>query len=185
MKKLICGLVFISAFAFHVIGQESDDSDNGKTGTFWSKLAIGGNLALQFGNITYIDISPAVIYRASDNLQIGVGPIYQFVRYRNYFYPGQDDKFTIYGGRTFLRYIMFESLFAHAEHQLLNLDAYDEITFDITRKNINVLLLGGGYRQLIGGSSYMYIGVLYDVIQDRNSPYYNRPIYQIGFGIGI
>lgn len=189
MKKLIYCTIILFVFVSSGVAQDDDNASGG--GSFWSKCAVGGNFSLQFGNITYIDISPALIYHANDRLSIGVGPIYQFLRLRDYWYIGQDDRYNTYGGRIFSRYVLFEELlsdgdlFAHAEYQYLNVDAYDELFGGSFRTDVNVFLVGGGFRQRLGLRSFLYIGVLYDIIQDRNSPYYNRPVYQIGFGIGL
>jgi uncharacterized protein (UPF0147 family) len=47
------------------------------------------------------------------------------------------------------------------------------------------LLLGGGYSSSIGRSAGFFISILYDVLQDPNSPYYGQPVIRAGVGFGI
>jgi hypothetical protein len=75
-----------------------------------------------------------------------------------------------------------QDFFAHAEFQLLNMDIYDP--FYLGRKTIPSLLLGGGYRMPMGDRASMSFLVLFDVIDDRYSPYIN-PILQFGVGFGF
>jgi hypothetical protein len=52
------------------------------------------------------------------------------------------------------------------------------------RKTIPSLLLGAGYRMPMGDRASMSFLLLFDVIEDRYSPYIN-PIIEIGFGFGF
>jgi hypothetical protein len=48
------------------------------------------------------------------------------------------------------------------------------------------LFLGGGLSQQLGENSWMYVQILFDVLQDENSPYSSgEPFYSIGFGVGF
>lgn len=179
MKRLIYTTILVVVFTMGAIAQ-SDDAGKGR---FWDKIALGGNLGLQFGKVTFIDISPTITYRVTDNFQVGTGFIYQFIRFRDYYYAGQDYKTYIVGGKVFTRYFIWQDLFLHAEYQLLNLEGWD-IGIGYHRTNVNIGLVGGGYRQAIGTNSFLYISILYDFIGDPNSPYIN-PITQVGFSIGL
>ena len=115
---------------------------------FKDRLMVNGNFGLQFGDITLIDLSPMVGYKFSDRFVAGPGVMYQYLGLKNY------GSYHIYGGKVFGRAAVFEKIFAHTEYELLNLPrltqnpATKEI--DETRTNISSLLVGGGYRLMIG-----------------------------------
>jgi hypothetical protein len=147
------------------------------------RLYIGGNLGLYFGDITYVAISPIVGYRFTENLTAGVGFTYQYYKDNYYNYTN-----NIYGGLIFGRYNVFKGLFLEGDFEANNLDAYytNQGVFEAvpTRKWIPSLLLGAGYSG--GGSAGgFYFSILYDVLQNYNSPYYGVPIIRAGVGFGI
>jgi hypothetical protein len=47
------------------------------------------------------------------------------------------------------------------------------------------MLVGGGYAQRLGGNSYMMISVMYDIIQNPNSPYFRQPVFGGGLALGL
>ncbi len=147
---------------------------------FKDRLFIGGNFGVQFGNVTLVDVSPLVGYRITERLATAVGVIYQYYHeeYNQYSYSTH-----IFGGRTWLRYYVFRGLFAHAEYELLNYDPYDTF-LENDRINVSSYLLGGGYTQWLGGSSFISLTVLWDLNESAYSIYQN-PIFQVGFGIGL
>jgi hypothetical protein len=57
---------------------------------------------------------------------------------------------------------------------------------DSERNWVPFLLLGGGFVQRVGPNAAVYVEVLFDVIQDENSPYEDwDPIISIGGGVGF
>jgi hypothetical protein len=148
---------------------------------FGQRLIVGGNLGMQFGRYTFVDISPLVGYRLTNQFIVGLGA--------TYIYYSVDDAFFkynthIFGGRTFAKYYLFENLFAHVEYELLNMEVVDDLTYQLVRTNIPSLFIGGGYRQMIGGRSAFELLLLYNVMEERNSPYQN-PIVRAGFIFGF
>lgn len=145
---------------------------------FWDKIYFGGNLGLQFGTSTFIDISPLVGYRITDKISAGVGVTYQYYHYKDRVYDFQTN---VYGGRVFGRYLITENLFAHAEYEYLNLEAFD---FQRRRVDVGSSMAGGGYIQHIGANSSLVAMILYNFTESVYSPYQN-PIIRIGFNIGF
>jgi len=150
-----------------------------------TKLSFGGYLGAQFGTITRVDISPILAYRVVDRLTVGVGLIYQYVNYGNY-YPPPIDKAHTYGGRIFPRVFIWESLFAQVEYMILNAEVYDfggnfPIEFRETFHNV---FLGAGYNIPIGGNSYLTILLSVNLTENLYYPT-RRVIYSFGFGIGL
>lgn len=153
------------------------------------RIYFGGNLGLQFGNQTYIDISPLVGYKLTEKFSAGFGVTYIYYRLKQEYTNGSQTltykyETNIYGGRVFARYFFIESLFAHVETELLNLEVYDPIMNTEQRKNILSPFIGGGYVQRIGDHSGIYLMLLYNINETPDSPYTN-PVIRIGINIGI
>lgn len=151
--------------------------------SFWEKVYIGGNFGLQFGNTTIVNIAPQFGYRITDKLSSGLGITYIYYKYKDpiYNYSFSTD---IYGGSIFARYLIYQNLFAYSEYEQLSFEVYDYFQNNIKRQWIPAMFVGGGYSQPIGDRSFAQITLLYDIIQDRYSPYQN-PIIRIGFGFGF
>lgn len=148
---------------------------------FKDRIYIGGNLGLQFGNETYIDISPLVGYKFTEKVTAGAGITYIYYRYKDSYYNYNT---SIYGGRIFGRYFFIPSLFAHAEVELLNMELFNTSSYEYYRKNIISPFVGGGYIQRIGSNSGIYLMLLYNLNDSAESPYSN-PIVRIGFNVGL
>lgn len=148
---------------------------------FKDRLFLGGNLGLQFGSQTYIDVSPLLGYRVNDKLSVGVGATYIYYRLKeaNYSYSS-----SIYGGRMFARYFLYENFFAQFEPELLNMEVYNTNSNEYYRKNIFSPFIGGGYIQKFSEYSGIYIMLLYNINDTPDSPYQN-PVIRIGFNIGL
>jgi hypothetical protein len=81
------------------------------------------------------------------------------------------------------RYFFTDYLFAHAEYEILNLEAYD--FYPTRRVNVESLLVGGGYFQRIDGSnSGIFVMLLYNLTESLYTPYSN-PIVRIGVNLGL
>lgn len=148
-----------------------------KKNSFWSwdKVSFGGSLGALFGDPTFIDLSPTMGYHLHKNLQVGVGPVYNYYKSRQW-----NREINIYGGRIFARPYLFQGAFLHAEYELLNGNVnWNKPT---ERYNISGLLLGGGYQQSAEGG--FFILALWEVLKDQWYPYPN-PILRMGFMVGI
>lgn len=171
-------ILFQLVFAFFAVTASAQINSGIRT-PISDRLTFGGDFGANFGTITYINISPLVGYRFTDHFTGGVGFIYQYLEYNKSVY-GFDFKTTTFGERIFGRYRFLENFYGTMEYQNLNLDSYDLNLNSRGRINVPVLFVGGGYLQLIGGRSYVSLSLLYDVIEDFNSPYGN-PLLQVGF----
>ena len=170
IKKTILFFLFLS-FSTFTFSQE-DKAKSKKD--FWQRVFVGGNLGLQFGSITAIDISPLAGYQFTDKFAAGVGITYLYYKYNNY-------STNVYGGRVFGRYNITNNLMAHAEYEVLNRDHPRIIN---ARLNVTNILVGGGYRQLLGANSYLNILVLWNLNESEYS-LYNNPIIRAGVVFGL
>lgn len=149
------------------------------------KLRIGGSFGLQFGNYTYINLSPTLGYLFwKDRLELGAGPIfiYQSVRYSNSY----RQSYLFYGADIYARGYIWKGLFLQAQYDLINKEAY----YQNGRINVSHLLLGGGYSTPIGDIGSFYASMMYNVLNNKESVYQGTfgkfpLIMNIGFGFGI
>lgn len=179
MKKNVCILIISLCFISAYCGEYPQFGL--KQTKFTDNIVFGGNLGLQFGTYTQIDISPRVGYRFTERFVAGIGGTYRYISLKYY---NERISTSIYGGAVFTRFFITENLFAHAECEFLNLETkyfaianpeqYDD------RFWIPGLLVGGGYRVPIGESSYLATIVLFNLNDTPNSPYQN-PIIRVGF----
>ncbi|HNR21109.1 MAG TPA: hypothetical protein PKN75_13850 [Bacteroidia bacterium] len=153
---------------------------------FKDRLVYGGNLGLQFGTVTYIDISPTIGYKITEKFHAGIGATYIYYSEKYPLTNGQTYtyKTDIYGGKVFTRYYVLENLFLHHETEVLNLEVYDPLNDKVERKNILSPLLGAGYIQRFGESSGLYLMVLFNLNETPDSPYTN-PIIRMGLSFGL
>jgi len=145
------------------------------------RLVYGGNIGLQFGTYTLLDLSPMVGYKITDKLIGGVGGSYQYIRVR--YSNNATYENSIYGYSLFGRYYIFDQLFAHAEYQRLNGEWQPWFRPD-HRYWVTGVLVGGGYTQRIGENFGVALTVLFNVNESEDWPYQN-PIIRAGFGFGF
>lgn len=145
---------------------------------FRDKIFFGGNVGLQFGVETFVDVSPLVGYKFTDKISAGIGATYQYYRYKDRYYNFETN---IYGGRVFGRYNFTNYLFGHVEYEYLNLEAFD---FYRRRVDVGSLMAGAGYIQRISDRSGIVAMVLYNFTESVYTPYRN-PIIRVGFVVGL
>ena len=184
MKKkyplLISLLLFFSLAKAQLPLIERDKNES--TETFADHLFFGGSFGLQFGSQTYVEIAPIIGYNINPKLAAGLGLKYTYYNYSDSYSNSYST--NIYGGGPFVRYVLFQGLFLHAEYEILNLEVPDPYYLTYKRENISSVFLGGGYRQMIGEKSSLDFLLLYNINESSNSPYVN-PVIRIGFGFGI
>ncbi len=189
MKKiftsLLCSLIML-VLMFPSSGKAQNPYMQNNRGSFTDKLYFGGQLGFTIGTYTSISIWPLVGYKATPKLSFGLQPGYEYISY-DYF--GLDYSASNYGIRAFSRYRFIPQLYGHAEFAYINYElATDIVNNEIIteREFVPFLFLGGGFSQPIAGNAYMYAQVLFDVLQDKNSPYQaGEPFWSIGVVAGF
>jgi len=139
------------------------------------RLVFGGNLGGSLGTFSYFQINPMVGYKTTERWVNGIG--------FNYIYSGSRGYTqNIYGPSIWSRAYVYQGVMLHTEFEYLtlNLRAPNGATFNA---NAPVWLVGGGY-QTTGNGVGFGILVLFDLLQDPNSPYIN-PIFRVGGMIGF
>lgn len=167
--------------------QDSTVSRQKDTRGLGERIWFGGGVGLSFGTVTAIQLDPLVGYKVDKEgkLSTGLGVSYWYYR-DNRYVPAYD--FKAYGYRVFSRYRVIEQAYLHAEFLHMNVEGnrFSSLSEIHPRIWVPHLLLGAGYVQSLGARSTFYIQVLFDVLQDPNSIYFNRgPIFSGGVGIGF
>ena len=146
------------------------------------KLYFGGYLNLSFGKYTVIGAEPMVGYKITPKLSAGVKIRYDYIKDKRY-----STTYTTsnYGGSVFTRYRIIPALYLHAEYALYNYELFYAFE-ESERKWIPFLFLGAGYSQRLGGNTWLNLQILFDVLQNKNSPYNSwEPFYSVGVGVGF
>lgn len=147
------------------------------------KIYFGGDFVFTIGSYTSIGIWPLVGYKVTPKLSVGLQPGYEYIKYDSYY--GSDYETSNYGARLFTRYRVIPAAYVHAEFAEINYKLrFQNNVGDISEERtwVPFLFLGGGLSQRVGGNTYAYVQVLYDVLQDENSPYSNNELF---WSVGI
>lgn len=172
MKKILCILLFllVTDLAYSQYSKETKQSGFDK-----SRLSIGGNLSLQFGNYTVVGISPQVGYDFSKYFTAGTGFGYTYFKNSEYDYKWKRSYLSF---NTFGRFYPVENIILSVQPEMSRMWETYEYR-GINEKNekfVPSVLIGGGLR---------YMGVIamiqYDVIQDDYSPYGDKLFYSLGY----
>ena len=192
MKKLFPILAVLLLFSIVVFAQDTiveqvqpepkEKKQKKQKPPLSERMYFGGSLGLTFGTYTRIGLYPLAAYKFTPKLSGGVKVLYEYVK-DNFYTPAYES--SNYGGSLFTRYRLFPSLYLHAEYEMVN---YQWFSFngEKIREWVPFLYLGGGYSQSLGGSSWLNMQVLFDVLQDSRSPYRQwEPIISVGVGVGF
>jgi hypothetical protein len=145
------------------------------------RMYYGGNFSLQFGSLTYIDVSPLAGAMITDRFSAGLGGTYQYLNFRR-----ANSSSSVYGGRIFGRYNITQNFFAHTEvESLKTADLVPGATPDLdrlTRDWVTGMFVGGGYFTPFGSRGGANITLLYNLTYDnRRSPYNEPYVIRVGF----
>jgi hypothetical protein len=146
------------------------------------RLFYGGDLSLNFGDVTYIYLAPTVGYKVTPKFGVGLGPSYSYLNDKRF--AGYHYETSTYGGRAFAQYRIIEQALLYTEYELVNAEVYNLLQTKLVRANIGSLFVGGGYIAPIGANSNFTIMGLWNVAPSQYS-YYENPIIRAGFNIGF
>jgi hypothetical protein len=146
------------------------------------EIFYGGTIGLTFGDYMRIAISPMIGTMLNPRVAVGVEATYEYIEQDAY---GKTFKSSNYGGGAFARFFPIPRIYGHAE--------FDYMSYELQISNsesdrtwVPFLLLGGGLVQRLNARTALTIEVLFDVLQDDNSPYDSgEPFVSVGVGVGI
>lgn len=181
--SILCAVFFAECLTAQEMQKE-------KTYPSSRRLFFGGNLALQFGTYTDIEVSPIAGYWITPRIAPGVGIKYEY--YKSPFVSGTH----IFGGSIFTSTLVIKNvnqvidlihsdlgILAHAEYEALSLDnRYFNLSGYSTAGRFiqQNFYIGGGIRQPVGENGAFYLLVLWNLNQDMNS-FYASPVFRVGF----
>jgi hypothetical protein len=165
-----------------IYGQETRE----KAPPLRERLFFGGNLGLQFGTITDIQISPVIGLWVLPRIAVAVGPDYRF-------YKDPYNQTNLYGGKAYLQLIVIKNLnsflpigantgiFLQVENDLLSLESSVWKDPSMTgRFFVNTVLAGGGISQQIGRRASLNFMVLW-ALNDSGYGIYSNPEIRVSF----
>jgi len=174
-----------------IIVEEEKQPETSPTSTSVSKWYYGGNIGFSFWNdYFYLGVYPLVGYKVTPKLSLGAKIGYAYISDDRY-EPAPALNTSNYGGSLFSRFRIIPQIYLHAEFAYWsyeNESSYnrEENTYTTERYWIPYLFLGGGLSQQLGPNTWAFVEVLFDVIQDDNSPYEEwEPFVSFGVGVGF
>ncbi len=142
----------------------------------------GGTVGATFGDYTSISISPMIGMMLTPRVAVGVEATYEYVEDESY---GKKVTASNYGGGVFARFFPVPRFYGHAEFDYMSYE-YQISGQETDRTWVPFLLVGGGVVQRISPRTALTVEVLFDVLQDDNSPYDSgEPFVSVGVGVGI
>jgi hypothetical protein len=171
-----------------------DDAPLEKKGFDKSRLFGGGNFALNFGNITIVNISPQLGYRFNDYLAAGVGVNAQYSSFRTLnAYDGSTysrENYGVAGLNIFGRVYPIKQVLIQLQPELNNVwgkvkyyDPANEIR--LKGKLVPSLLAGAGGAIPMGGAGAFIVMAQYDLLQSERTPYGSRIFFNFGYNFGF
>lgn len=193
--KLIIRIVFTILIVLSVSPIYSQVKEE-KPEKFSDRFFYGGSLGLMFGTFTQVDIAPVGGIWIFPQWSLGLGGRYSFYSQRTIFMntPNQTYRSHLWGGSVFTQILPIPDfseiipnsfkggLLFHAEYEKLYIDRriLDPIHSIETGKTwVDLILIGGGYRQKIGDKAAFNIMVLWQIVQDGMSPYPQNPLFRV------
>jgi hypothetical protein len=151
------------------------------------RIFFGGNLGLQFGTITDIQVSPVIGLWVLPRLAVAVGPDYRF-------YKDRFSRTNIYGGKAYTEFVVIKDInsflpigantgiFLHLEDEVLSLESafWKNPPVFSNRFYINTVLAGAGISQQIGRRSSFNFMILW-ALNDSGYAVYSNPEIRISF----
>ena len=121
-------------------------------------------------------------YKLLPKLSIGGKINYEYYKNKNYS-PTQEG--SNYGISAFSRLRIAKRLYAHVEFSEMNYKIHNSVE-DSKRQWIPFLYVGGGFSQPISKNTSINAQVLWDVLQNKNSPYKTvEPFFSVGVAAGF
>ncbi len=176
MKRVV---LFLSLMLFSVGLMAQSSSDNKFD---LRKLTFGGNIGMQFGNYTMIDVSPQVGYNFTNNFNAGAGISYTY--FKDSWHPAEGSKITekrnYFGFNVYGRYTVLNYLVLSVQPEINGMSRKINALDVDENKLIPSVLVGAGLR--IGP---LMASIYYDIVQDSYSPYGNNIFYGISYHFSL
>ncbi|MBC6490323.1 hypothetical protein ACFSQD_08380 [Flavihumibacter stibioxidans] len=199
MKRMMfTGLMMFFCLA-GVFAQEEPPAEETSKGFDRSRLFIGGNFGLSFGNYTFINISPQVGYRFNDLLAAGIGINGQYnqIKYRDFNNDViEKQSYGVMGMNIFGRLYPIRQGFLQVQPEMNyiwgNSKTYNpDSKSSLNGKILPSFLVGAGAFFPAGRAGGFIIMAQYDLLNkdgmnsDPGTPYGKNVFMSIGFNVGL
>ena len=185
MKRILLTLALTIFFSMPLYAQQDvafNQQPKKKEKVEPTKVYYGGIVGLSFGDYFRINVAPFVGYKFAPKASVGIKVAYEYI---------SDSRYTLtrtynnYGASVFTRYRFIPQAYAHAEFAYMSYQ-WKTSAYTADRYWVPFLLLGGGYIQRLSASTSLVLEILFDVLQDSNSPYEDwSPFISIGVNVGL
>jgi hypothetical protein len=199
---VVClGMIGLGSYAQNRMPNRVNTYSDEEPGTGFLKqnLFIGGSLGLGFANDQFsVGVNPEIGYSLNKWLDAGVVLNFNYNSItadpQGFYNPDLGEKEFIYGGGLFARAWVLPFLFLTAQPEFNWTN--DKLTPGGSpvsyTANVNApsLLLGIGYGRRFVGQSTFYIALMFDALDNKNSPYndyqgHPLPVIRAGFDVFV
>jgi hypothetical protein len=184
MKRVIAGLVLSFLLALPAAGQTPDSTAKQAPPAEPTQRNVffGGTIGLSFGSYFRVSVQPMVGYNFSKMFSGGLKLGYEYIK---------DSRYTPavtwnnYGASVFGRFRFIPQAYLHAEFAYANYGKKTE-KVESERFWVPFLYLGAGFYHPVSPKTALFVEVLFDVLQDANSPYSPwTPMISVGVVAGF
>jgi len=198
MKNMKWLLILVCCLCITVVVKAQQEEEGEKKGFDKSKLFVGGNFGMSFGDYTFINISPQVGYRFTNRFAAGVGINGQYTEIKSRINGTTIFKqsYGVAGMNVFGRFYPIRQVFVQAQPELNYVwgktkDYRSGEEYTLNSKILPSLLIAGGGAIPMGRAGAFIIMVQYDVLHkdptnyNPGTPYGDRIFYSFGFNVGL
>jgi hypothetical protein len=193
-RKILTLLIIAISFTGYASAQFTEPAreelSEGKKGFDPQRLFFGGNFGLTFGDFTFINISPQVGYRLTEQFSVGtqINFIYQSskITYGPNFYDKSE--YAYVGLGIFGRFNPVRFLLINIQPEMNYIWGNTKYvspgnTYEVKQegKFIPSVLAGAGAIFPTGGRGALIAMIQYDLVQNDLSPYGRNPFFSFGF----
>ncbi|GAB2668495.1 hypothetical protein GCM10027036_22570 [Flavihumibacter cheonanensis] len=198
-KRIVLALTCLCLVTGSLFAQD-DTAEETPKGFERSRLFVGGNFGLSFGNFTFINISPQLGYRFNDMFAAGIGINGQFSQ-RKYRFNGtlvEKDRYGVAGMNLFGRFYPIKQGFIQLQPEMnyiwgsnIEYTSQQQVKRSINGKILPSLLAGAGAYLPAGRAGGLIIMAQYDLLNKQGAwpnpgtPYGNNIFMTVGFNAGF
>jgi hypothetical protein len=197
-KRSLLVLICLCLFTGSLFAQD-DTAEETPKGFDRSRLFVGGNFGLSFGNFTFVNVSPQLGYRFNDLFAAGIGINGQFSqrKYRSGGTVVEKDRYGMAGMNLFGRFYPIKQGFIQLQPEMNYIWGSNirytpqESKNSINGKILPSLLAGVGAYLPAGRAGGLIIMAQYDLLYKQgnwpnpSTPYGNNIFMTVGFNAGL
>jgi hypothetical protein len=184
MKRFVAAIILLLLLALPAAGQQPDSTTKAAPPAEPAQrnMFYGGTIGVSFGSYFRLSLQPLVGYNFSPKFSGGVKLGYEYIKDSR---SSPTVTWNNYGASVFGRFRFIPQAYLHAEFAYANYGA-KTTNLETERVWVPFIYLGAGYYQPISRSTAFFVEVLFDVLQDSNSPYEPwQPMISFGIVAGL